>query len=257
VADWDGALYEQVNALQRWVADRALAALTFRGDERVLDVGCGDGGITARLAEQLPSGSIVGIDTSPRMVAAAHERHPDLVVELGNVLTMAFDAQFDVVTSFNALHWVPDLASAFGRIHAALRAGGWAHLQFVCGTERPSLESTAMRVCDEPRWAESFAGFTAPFVHPEPAYVAAIAERSGFAVQSQTVDDLRWEFRTGADFRRWVGVGFGDWTARLPGRADEFVADVVARYGEVTGSDRALWFTQLRLQIAPRARAVG
>lgn len=253
MADWDGALYEQVNALQQWVADRALAGLTFRGDERVLDVGCGDGGITARLAEQLPSGSVVGIDSSPRMVAAAHERHPDLLVELGDVLAMAFDSEFDVVTSFNALHWVLDLASAFDRIHAALRTGGWAHLQFVCGTGRPSLESTAMRVCAEPCWAESFAGFTAPFVHPDPADMASIAEQAGFAVQSQIVDDLRWEFRTGADFQQWVGVGFGDWAARVPGRAEEFVADVVARYGEVTGSDRALWFTQLRLRMAARA----
>ena len=71
MADWDGALYEQVNALQRWVADRSLADVLFRGDEQVLDIGCGDGAITARLADRLTTGEIQGIDVSPRMISAA------------------------------------------------------------------------------------------------------------------------------------------------------------------------------------------
>src|SRR5690349_24499325 len=106
MADWDGALYEQVNALQRWVADRSLAGVSFRGDEQVLDIGCGDGAITARLAERLETGEIQGIDASPRMISAAQDRHPGLTFEIGDVLTMRYDAAFDVVTSFNVLHWV-------------------------------------------------------------------------------------------------------------------------------------------------------
>src|SRR6478672_2165468 len=105
MADWDGALYEQVNALQRWVADRSLADVFFDGAEQVLDIGCGDGAITARLAERLTTGEIQGIDVSPRMIRAAQDRHPGLKVEVGDVLTMPYDAAFDVVTSFNVLHW--------------------------------------------------------------------------------------------------------------------------------------------------------
>jgi len=88
MADWDGALYEQVNALQRWVADRSLVDVLFRGDEQVLDVGCGDGAITARLADRLSTGEIHGIDVSPRMISAAQDRHPGLDFEVGDVLTM-------------------------------------------------------------------------------------------------------------------------------------------------------------------------
>ena len=66
MADWDGALYEQVNALQRWVADRSLVDVLFRGDEQVLDVGCGDGAITARLADRLTTGCLLYTSPSPR-----------------------------------------------------------------------------------------------------------------------------------------------------------------------------------------------
>jgi trans-aconitate 2-methyltransferase len=249
MADWDGALYEQVNALQRWVADRSLADVFFRGDEQVLDIGCGDGAITARLAEQLASGEISGIDVSPRMISAARDRHPGLTFEVGDVLTMRYDSAFDVATSFNVLHWVLDLREAFARIRAALRPSGWALVQFVCGSPRPSLEATAMNVARQPEWAASFGGFEAPFAHPNPDDATRLVRAVGLDVISSTVDDLRWDFRSGADFERWAGAGFGDWAARVPGRDAAFVADVVARYSEITGSDRTLLFTQLRIRM--------
>jgi trans-aconitate 2-methyltransferase len=90
VADWDGQSYREVSALQTWVATRSLAGVAMAGDERVLDVGCGDGRITAAVAEQLPDGSILGIDPSPRMIAAAGTfSSPRLRFAVGDVLSMA------------------------------------------------------------------------------------------------------------------------------------------------------------------------
>jgi trans-aconitate 2-methyltransferase len=250
MADWDGALYEQVNALQRWVADRSLADVSFRGDEQVLDIGCGDGAITARLADRLPSGRIQGIDVSPRMISAAREHHPGLTFDVGDVLTMRFDAAFDAVTSFNVLHWVLDLPEAFARVRAALRPGGWALVQFVGGSSRPSLEATAISVAAHPEWAPSFRDFAAPFVHPDPDEVVRLTTAAGLTVIEATVDDLQWDFQSGVDFQRWAGAGFGDWTARVPGREAAFAAAVVRRYSQITGSDRALLFTQLRVRLS-------
>jgi len=249
MADWDGALYEQVNALQRWVADRSLADVSFRGDEQVLDIGCGDGAITARLAERLTAGDIQGIDVSPRMISAARDGHPGINFDVGDVLTMRYDAAFDVVTSFNVLHWVLDQRAAYTRIRAALRPGGWALVQFVCGSPRLSLEATAMKVCTQPEWAASFGDFEAPFVHPDPDGVTQLLQAVGLEVISSTVDDLRWDFRSGSDFERWAAAGFGDWAARVPGREAAFVAEVVSRYSEITGSDHTLLFTQLRVRM--------
>ena len=117
VADWDGQSYREVSALQTWVATRSLAGVAMAGDERVLDVGCGDGRITAAVAEQLPDGSILGIDPSPRMIAAAGTfSSPRLRFAVGDVLSMGFRDEFDVVVSFNALHWVPQQDEALARM---------------------------------------------------------------------------------------------------------------------------------------------
>ncbi len=182
VADWDGALYEKVNGLQRWLAARSLAGLELRGDERLLDVGCGDGQVTALLAARLPTGSVLGIDASPRMVDTAREHAVAggrLEFDAGDVLSMPFVAEFDVIVSFNVLHWVHDQRRAFARIGAALRPGGWALLQFVCGGSRPSLEATAMQICETARWRGWFHDFPPPFVHPAPDEVRATADAAG------------------------------------------------------------------------------
>lgn len=251
MADWDGALYEKVNALQRWLASRSLAGLELRGDERLLDVGCGDGGVTVLLAERLPTGSVLGIDASPRMVDTARERAVvggRLQFEAGDVLSMPFVAEFDAIVSFNVLHWVPDQRRAFGRIGAALRPDGWALLQFVCGGARPSLEATAMEICHTERWQAWFDDFSPPFVHPTPDEVRATADAAGLQATEFTVDDLTWDFGTPPDFTRWCRVGFSAWTARLPdgATADAFVADVADAYAEVTGSGHLFRFLQLR-----------
>ena len=106
-----------------------------------------------------------------------------------------------------------------------------------------------MKVCTQPEWAASFGDFEAPFVHPDPDGVTQLLQAVGLEVISSTVDDLRWDFRSGSDFERWAAAGFGDWAARVPGREAAFVAEVVSRYSEITGSDHTLLFTQLRVRM--------
>ncbi len=250
-------MYEQVNALQRWLADRSLTGVELGGDERLLDVGCGDGHVTAELARRLPHGSVLGIDPSPGMVDAARQRATDddrLRFEAGDVLAMNFVAEFDVVVSFNVLHWVADQGAALARIHAALRPNGWALLQFVCGGPRPSLEATAMEVGNRARWREAFAGFPPPFVHADPDRVREEVEAAGFAVTELTVDDLSWEFDSPADFRRWSRAGFSAWTSRLADEdtATAFVDEVVRAYSRHTGSAKLFRFLQLRAVLSRR-----
>jgi trans-aconitate 2-methyltransferase len=71
MTEWDAKAYSERNALQKWLADSHLAQLELDGTERVLDVGCGDGKVTADIARRLTSGSVLGIDPSTRMIAFA------------------------------------------------------------------------------------------------------------------------------------------------------------------------------------------
>lgn len=252
--DWDGTEYRKVNTLQQWLADRALEGLVLTGASSVLDVGCGDGRITAEIAVRLPGASVVGIDPSPRMISIAPSGGR-LSFELGDVSSMTYQQQFDLVVSFNALHWVLDEGNALDRIAAALRPGGRAMLVFVCAGPRASLEDVAMEVVASPRWAANFEGFTAPFVHPDVTEWCALAEVWGLEVRTTQVQDLSWDFGSRAAFTQWCTVGFGAWTDRLPaGAATGFVEDVVDAYERVTGAPGVFKFMQLCAELAASGR---
>jgi trans-aconitate 2-methyltransferase len=254
MADWDGQAYGDISDLQRAMAAESLSLVSLNGDERVLDIGCGDGYVTTQIADLLPDGSILGIDPSPRMITAARARSapPDqgLRFETGDVTTMTFDAEFDVVVSFNALHWVHDQPAAFARIAAALRPAGRALVVYVCAGERRTIEEVGMMVAEDPRWSRAFEDFEAPFEHPDPDAFEAIVDTAGLVVVEKKIIDRSWDFGSREAFTRWVQVGFSDWTARIPQHdVDDFISAVVDEYEQVIGHSGQFGFIQLRASL--------
>jgi trans-aconitate methyltransferase len=117
---WNADTYER-NA--RFVSDLGapvLELLAPRPDERILDLGCGDGALTAKIAAA--GARVTGVDGSPEFVAAARARGLDAVVMDGQALT--YDGEFDAVFSNAALHWMPDAAAVLRGVHRALVPGG-------------------------------------------------------------------------------------------------------------------------------------
>ncbi len=256
MADWDGAGYEQIGDVQRTMATRSLAGLVLRGDEDLLDVGCGDGFVTRALAARLPRGSVVGVDASPRMIDVALPR-PDppgarVRFEVCDVRDLPFRREFDVVVSYNTLHWVVDQRAALTSIAAATRPGGRVIVQFVCHGPRPSIEAIAMRVSEKPAWAPFFDGFATPYVHVNPAGYPALAASAGLVVTDLQVRDEQWDFGSVDAFRRWCAVGCTDWTSRLPAElVGDWVDRVVADYESTISYPGLLRFLQLRAELIP------
>jgi trans-aconitate 2-methyltransferase len=253
-SDWQADQYGKINSLQEWLADRALSKLRVRGDERVLDVGCGDGRVTASVLDRLHGGSLVGVDPSASMVEAARQRlagSERAVVEFGEAATLDYYAEFDLVVSFNALHWELRWQQALHRIRDALRSGGRALLVQVCDGARPSLEDVIMQTCAAPRWSASFAGFAAPFVHVAPDAYMEAATASGFAVDRADVDDLSWDFGSPAAFGAWCAAGMVSWTSRLASNQRQaFVDDVLGAYAEVSGLESLFEFLQFTVALS-------
>jgi trans-aconitate 2-methyltransferase len=250
MADWDGAGYADISGLQRAMATASLADIVVADGERVLDVGCGDGYVTRMLASRVPHGSVLGVDPSPRMVATARsadDRLGNVSFVVGEVTTMKFGPDFDLVVSFNALHWVADQETAYRNIAAALKPGGRVLVQYVCDGPRPSVERVAMDATRNPRWAPAFVGFRQPFVHIDPSRLPAI---SGLNVVRQSVTDREWDFGSRDEFAKWCAIGFSDWTSRLP--ADDrtaFVNTVVDHYEAIVGRPGLFRFLQLRAEL--------
>ena len=118
---WDPDAYRRDGAFVHGLAGGVLEWLAARPGERILDLGCGDGQLTARL---LASGAeVVGVDASEPMVAAARARGISADQATAEQLPYA-DASFDAVFSNAALHWVRDQDAMMAGVRRVLRAGG-------------------------------------------------------------------------------------------------------------------------------------
>lgn len=254
MTDWSGRDYVEVSALQRALIEEATTSLPVSERDKVLDVGCGDGFLTRTLAGTVTGGFAVGVDPSKRMIAAAHaaagpaKSGPWYLV--GDARALPFCAVFDVVVSFNALHWVPQQREALGQIASVLRPTGKAVIQVVCAGERPSLEEVTMTTCRERKWAHRFDGFAAPFVHVDPDSYDAMAASAGLTLTRLTVTEHEWEFGSRNGFQKWCAVGSSAWTDRLPAaERDRFIDDQVDAYERVAGRPGLFRFTQMRAEL--------
>jgi trans-aconitate methyltransferase len=118
---WDPEAYGQNGAFVHGLAGGVLEWLAPQAGERLLDLGCGDGQLTARIAAS--GANVAGLDASAQMVAAARAR--GIAVDEGSAESMPFaDRAFDAVFSNAALHWVRDQEAMLAEVRRVLRPGG-------------------------------------------------------------------------------------------------------------------------------------
>ena len=119
---WDAALYDDRHAFVHQLGAGVVELLAPRPGERILDLGCGTGPLTKRIADA--GADVLGVDASPAMVERARANYPGMRFEVADATTMAFDRPFDAIFSNAALHWVRPPEAAVVRMFAALRPGG-------------------------------------------------------------------------------------------------------------------------------------
>jgi trans-aconitate 2-methyltransferase len=236
MTEWDADSYSRLSGLQKAMADEVLALLTLKGIEQVLDVGCGDGKITALIASRVPQGEVIGVDPSHDMIsfASAHFSpgiHPNLRFEMADARMLPFKERFDLVVSFNALHWVPNPNPALRSIRIAMKRDGRAQLRMVTAGEHKSLESVVEDVRKSPRWRGRFHDFEDPYLRMTADEYATAARENGLHVSHVHTELKTWDFGSRAAFFEFSSVGLIAWTKHLPAseRAD-FVDDVLDRY---------------------------
>jgi trans-aconitate 2-methyltransferase len=119
---WNSELYQSNHAYVWKFGRELLAMLGPKPHERILDVGCGTGQLTAEISK---SGAVViAVDQSREMIAAAKGNYPELHFEVADVAMTQYSAEFDAVFSNAALHWVRNQRGAIAAIARALKPGG-------------------------------------------------------------------------------------------------------------------------------------
>jgi trans-aconitate 2-methyltransferase len=261
MTEWNAFEYDRLSALQAAMAEEVLSLLTLKGTERVLDVGCGNGKTTAAIAARVSNGSVTGVDASADMVtfARAHwgSGHSNLQFAIADARRLPFHQEFDLIVSFNALHWIPDQALPLQSIRSAIKAAGMVQLRLVSKGERKSLEAVIEETRLSAPWARYFEGFLNPYLHLTPQQYEALAEQNGLHVLSCQTADKAWDFQSRANFLAFSEVTMVEWTQHVP-EADRsaFITDVLDRYQHVAsrapGEDNYFRFYQMDIALAPK-----
>lgn len=168
------------------MAAAVLERLPLRGDETVLDAGCGTGRVSELLLGRLPEGRVIALDADPDMVrlAAEHLSAPDLAdrveVRQADLLRLDLDGAVDAVLSTATFHWVLDHPALFANLHRALRPGG--RLVAQCGGEGniADMRAAGDEVAATAPYAEHFEGWSAPWYYAPPELAAERLEAAGF-----------------------------------------------------------------------------
>ncbi len=123
--DWDAATYDRVSDPQlRWAREQ-LDRLGLRGDETVLDAGCGSGRVTEELTALVPHGRVYAVDVAPSMVEHVRARLDGRATVLRQDLAeLSLPEPVDAIFSNATFHWVPDHSRLFARLFATLKPGG-------------------------------------------------------------------------------------------------------------------------------------
>ena len=195
---WDATGYEKNFSFVPAFGAAAMDLIDAEAGARCLDLGCGNGTLTAELAA---SGlDVVGMDASPEMIDLARATHPELRFVLGDATSFSLDAPVDVVFSNSMLHWIDRELhpAALARVAAALVPGG--QLVFECGGHGCGARIHAAL-------ARTFArhglDYQMPFFFPTVGEYAPLVEAAGLRVTHAFLFD-RPSALTGPD-------GMADW----------------------------------------------
>jgi trans-aconitate methyltransferase len=160
MADWKAETYHRVSEPQTKWGEAVLAALELRGDETVMDAGCGTGRLTAKLVERLPRGRVVALDASPAMLEVAKRE----LARFGDKVTFvraslgeeSLPSGMDVVFSTATFHWVKDHDALFRSLLPALVPGGRLRAQFGGGANLARTFAGFYEIATRPRYARYF-----------------------------------------------------------------------------------------------------
>lgn len=230
--DWDGATYDRISAPMEAMGLAVLERLELRGDETVLDAGCGSGRVTEALLERLPQGRVIGVDAAPSMIDAARERlgeRPGLTLLTADLTELdPALGPVDAILSTATFHWIADHARLFARLRAVLRDGG--RLVAQCGGHGniAAVHAAAAEAGAEPPFAQHFAGWVGPWRFATPGETEPLLSAAGFGRAVCSLEDRLVEPE---DPFTWLKtINLGAHLDRLPPELrDPFVTAVLDR----------------------------
>ena len=214
---WQPGLYDDKHSFVWKLGATVVELLAPQPGERILDLGCGTGQLTAQIAE---SGvEIVGLDQSPSMIEEATRLYPLLHFQVGDAHDFEFDEPFDAVFSNAVLHWISNPDQVTRCIAGALKDGGRIAVEFGGKGNVRHLSAAIEAAC------ETVTGerVTHPWYFPSISEFSAVLENHGLEATQVALVDRPTPLEGEDGLRNWVRMFGGHWLTRIPlPRHDEF-----------------------------------
>jgi trans-aconitate methyltransferase len=214
---WSAAAYDAHARFVSELAGPAIEWLDPQPGERILDLGCGDGAVTAALQDM--GADVVGVDTSESLLAAARARHLDVRRMDGQALE--FHSEFDAVFSNAALHWMTKPEAVIAGVHRALKPGGRFVAEFGghgnVAAIVTAMRATARRIGGDPTLA-------GPWFFPTPEVYAGMLAAAGFEVRRTGLFPRPTPLRSG--MKEWLKVFRLPFFEQYGARMDEVLDEV-------------------------------
>src|SRR5580692_2474658 len=241
---WDSALYDDRHSFVWKKAGDLVDLLAPQPGERILDLGCGTGHLTAQIAAR--GADTLGLDASVSMIAQARQNYPKLKFALGDASAFRFDEPFDAVFSNAALHWIPDAAGVIENVARALKPDGRFVLEM-------GGKGNIARIVNVLREVVREAGYAPrnPWFFPSAGEYATLLEQHGFEVETLWTIE-RWNKLEHPEkgLREWLEMFAGAWFEGVSEKAREgVIAEIESRLRASLYCDGAWWADYRRLRL--------
>lgn len=206
--EWNAAEYHRLSAPQFQWGQRVLGELHLRGDECVLDAGCGTGKLTRLLLQNLPHGRVVGLDLSRNMLRLAHDSLKEFAGRAqfvaADFLALPFRECFDGIFSTASFHWVLDHKALFRNLFASLMSGGWLHAQCGGGPNLLRLRERVRSLSRTPEFARWMEDFPEPWLYSDAEGAAVQLRAVGFREVKTGLEGAAFAVASSEEFQSYL-----------------------------------------------------
>ena len=229
---WDPSGYSRHSDSQLEWAKELIDKLQLRGNERILDIGCGDGKVTKLISEYVPDGEVIGIDNSKDMIEFASKKYPTTEHINLNFINMdatqiAFEEYFDIVFSNAALHWVIDHIPVLNGIYRSLKKNGKVLVQMGGKGNANSVVEVLNEISKHNKWKQYFKNFTFPYGFHDPQQYMKWLVETGFKVERIELIPKYRVHNNIDQFKGWIRTQWLPYVARIPEHNREEYIDMV------------------------------
>lgn len=231
--NWNAEQYIKNSQADQNFAQSLLSDIDLKGNENILDIGCGDGRITLELAKKVPKGNVIGIDPSDSMINKARKLTQNTDLDnihfiQGNAETFAINEKFDIIVAIHVMHWIKNQKQAFHNIFDHLTSNGKVYLMMAPAKEDLPFERALKNAVALHK--QDFTNFKNPMYFYDMETYRKLMVESGFHIDQICYTFHEEEFLNKQDFSNWLKQWLPHYKFLPLDKKEVFLKDLIDSY---------------------------